>query len=64
MTIEEVYFILFEVSEDTAPTTSAIGTSPASVESSHETHSDSLINTVILQLPKKVKVIICVVNAS
>jgi len=36
-----------KVSEDTAPTTSAVGKSPASVESSHETHSDSLTDTVI-----------------
>ena len=36
-----------KVSKDTNPTTSAVGTSPASVESSHETHSDSLTDTVI-----------------
>ena len=35
------------VLEDTASTTSAVGTSLASVESSHETHSDSLTDTVI-----------------
>ena len=35
------------VLEDTVPTTSAVGTSLASVESSRETHSDSLTDTVV-----------------
>jgi len=36
-----------KVSEDTAPTTLAAGKSPASVDNSNETHSDSPIDTVM-----------------